>query len=68
MKLAEAIDIGKAFCLPTIGAVDDLICHLYNNYSVISEAEIIEYIDDYEKWRLLYQEEFPNREFADCKI
>ena len=68
MKLNEAIDIGRAFELHTIGAVDDLICHLYNNYFVISEAEMIEYIDDYEEWRRLYQIEFPEYNFADCKI
>lgn len=68
MKVKEAIDIGRAMNCFTIGDVDYLIGRLHFQYDVIDEQSFNEYCDDFDIWCDLYEQEFPNKFFVDCKI
>lgn len=68
MKVKEAIDIGRAHNCITIGDVDYLIGRLHFQYEVISSEEFEQYCEDFDLWCELYEQEFPNAFFVDCKI
>ena len=68
MKLKEAIDIGRVFNCQTIADVDDLMYRFFEDFNLLSEAEMEEYWKDYSEWSMLYQSQFPELKFSEVKI
>ena len=68
MTLKEAIDIGREMNCFTIGDVDDLISRLHFKYGIVDEQSFEKYCNDFDIWCDLYEQEFSNAFFVDCKI